>query len=90
MQSRKALRIIGGRSLDKPEFEATEADGAAIARFLEFALADIKYQFDEMNREPGLSRNDLAEAQATAILLSNYVGGLRSGLDAMKLKETVS
>ena len=87
---RKALRIIGGRDADKPVFEATAVEKLTIDRFLAFALADIKWQFDEMNREVGIDRRTLQSAQDTAVLLSNYVGGLRSGIEQMKLKEMVT
>lgn len=84
IHNRKALRIVGGKEIPQPTFEATFADRLIVKRFLDFALADI-FQFDQMSRTPGATQGDLQEAQGTAVLLSNYVKGLRDGVEAMTL-----
>jgi hypothetical protein len=81
--ARKRLRLVGGRQIEQPTFEATIMERMAIKRFLKFAQEDIKFQFDEMNREAGVSRETLHEAQHTAALLSTYLGKLREGIDRM-------
>lgn len=86
-KNHKALRIVGGGAApEPPSFEATFLEQMAIKRFLDFALADIKFQFEQMNRTPGMARDEMQGAQDTAVMLSNYVKGLRGGIEAMTLK----
>lgn len=82
----KPLRVVGGTAVEQPTFSATVLEIAAIRRFLEFAQADVKFQFDEMNRQPGVSRDVMEEAQVTAVILSNYLKGLKEGLSLMAAK----
>jgi hypothetical protein len=80
-----ALKIIEGSRTEAPTFSATVAEQVAIRRFLDFAQADIKFQFDALNRDRRQKRDVLMEAQATAIILGSYLENLRKGIDEMKI-----
>ena len=88
--SRKALRIIGGAAeIEEPFFQASASEKATIKHFLDFALKDLKFQFERLRREqesPSTAINtwDLEATQAQAITIRKYVEALKSGLDAME------
>lgn len=83
VQKRKALRIVGGNDIAEPKFEATVVESFAIRRFLDFCQADLKFQFQQMNATPGISRNDLELAQNQAVILANYIEALKGGLSTI-------
>lgn len=89
MINRKALRIIGGSELAKPEFVATKAELETITRFLTFALADLKYQLDDMKKETGHTQLEIQDAQSYAILATNYIKGLSGGIEQMAMRPMV-
>ena len=70
-------------------FQASASEKAAIARFLEFALKDLKFQFEDLRRELGSPTTaelaaQLADLQTHAIIIRKYLAALKSGLDAME------
>jgi hypothetical protein len=87
VQTRKALRIVGGSEIEEPKFEATAVESFAIKRFLDFCQADIKFQFQAMNKTPGISRNELEMAQNHAVILANYVEALKGGLSIIDFSD---
>ena len=88
VQKRKALRIVGGNDIEEPKFEATAVESFAIRRFLDFAQADLKYQFQMMNKTPGISRTELELAQNHAVLLANYIEALKGGLSLIDFSDS--
>lgn len=80
----RKFRVIQGKEEAAPIFEAAFVETLAIKRFLDFALADIKFQFGAMNKDFRNDKSKLLDAQATAILLSNYLQRLREGIEAMQ------
>lgn len=78
---RKSLRIIGGTDIPQPTFEATDAERATLRRFLDFALADLKFQWQEMQKALPFDRAELEHHQTMAIAFSKYVNALGEGLD---------
>ena len=84
MNTPKYLRVVGGKTAPvAPEFTATFVEKLVLKRFIDFAMADVKWQFDKMSDERGLPRAQLQQAQDTAVMLSNYLQGLKGGIDQM-------
>lgn len=88
IDQRKALRIVGGTDIPEPTFTASVIEKLAIKRFLDFAAQDIKYQFQELQKALPFDRDAIEHHQTMAVALSNYLVGLRSGLDEMRKIET--
>lgn len=86
--SLKSLRVAS-RLIEQPISEGASVELVGIRRFIQFALADIKFQFEELNKQLGVSRNTLQASQQTAIMLSNYLSALRDGIDEMEVKKEI-
>ncbi len=84
----KSLRLAS-KPIEQPIFEASAVELVGIRRFLAFALADIKFQFDELNKQPMISQRTLKASQETAVMLSNYLSALRDGIDEMEVKKEI-
>jgi hypothetical protein len=90
MSPRKALRIIDGADeIEEPTFRATASEKAAIKRFLDFALKDLKFQFEGLRHELASPTTadraaQLDDLQTHAVIIRKYVEALKSGLDAME------
>ena len=88
--TRKSLRIVGGADEpEQPNFEAMSAEKAAIKRFLDFALKDLKFQYQALRAELGSPtlagyNTKLAQLQNSAVMMTKYVEALREGLDQME------
>lgn len=84
----KPFRIVGGTDIPEPTFTASAVEKLAIKRFLDFAGLDIKYQFQQLQKALPFDRAAIEDHQAMAVALSNYLVGLKTGLDAMIKIET--
>jgi hypothetical protein len=71
-----------------PTLETTLAENLAIRRFLRFQLDDIKFQLQQLAKEPTQSRQSFEENKQAAQLLGTFlIGAIRSINDAIRCQD---